>query len=1111
MSIQPSRELSCSTSAPTPALSPRERENCSPSSLLPIATPRSRISSLRQSESGDTLRYDQIQLNARCCFPLLGGEGQGEGGRSSNFSATLALALLALFVCVTPLPAAPKNQLPIISLGKDGRLAYDADERGNRVPDFSTCGYAGGDQPIPDAPIRVVVEPGSGDSTARIQRAIDCVGSLPADTNGFRGAVLLLKGRHEILGGLLITNSGVVLRGQGMGEDGTILVAAGLDRRTLIRVVGTNNRQVKSNAEWRIKDDDVPVGATSFHLTGPDGLKAGYPIRVIRPSTKEWIELLDAKDFGGGEGGGWKPGSRDLVWDRVVKSIAGDSVTLDAPITTAMETNVGGGRIETYFWPGRISNSGIENLQLESTFDPENPKDENHSWCALTMENTADAWVRQVTFQHFAGSAVALYESCKRVTVEDCSSLAPVSEDGGYRQNTFFTMGQQTLFLRCFAEHGRHGFSAGHCAAGPNAFVQCEAREALGDSGAIESWSSGTLFDNVRIDGNAITLGYRAGNNAGIGWAAANSVLWNCSASVIRCWNPPGAQNWSFGSWAGFEGDGIWRNSNGFMKPESLYAAQLAGRTGRRVQLMSRAMKESTNPTVEEAAELIAASHKPAPQLSDYITDAGKRNPIPSEPGNARRIENFSVDEYKIQNAKYKISVTNGWLVCDGKLLLGGSQELTWWRGSIHPDEAASFGPALTRFVPGRSGAGFTDDIGELADLMQERGAVALNHHYGLWYDLRRDDHERIRRMTGDVLPPFFEQPFARSGQGVAWDGLSKYDLTKFNPWYWSRLKQFADVCDERGLVLFHQNYFQHNIIEAGAHWVDCPWRTANNINNTGFPEPPPFTGDKRIFQAELFYDETNPVRRELHRNFIRQCLDNFTNSANVIQFTSDEFTGPKHFVEFWLDTIGEWESEKGRHPLVGLSATKDVQDAMLADAKRSALVDVIDFRYWWNTDKGLFAPNGGLNLSPRQFERQWKGGRPSEANIAQMTAEYRGRFQDKAVICNVGNTGWAYVCAGGSIPDLPKATDARMLAAIPQMKPWLADREKKLYALREAGKQILIYGERGAELNLSGESGDFRLNAVDLRTGKVTTGSQMVRAGGKLILPGGVVWLTKE
>jgi hypothetical protein len=723
--------------------------------------------------------------------------------------------------------------------------------------------------------------------------------------------------------------------------------------------------------------------------------------------------------------------------------------------------------------------------------------------------------VRQVTFKHFAGSAVAIYESCQRVTVEDCLSLAPVSEIGGYRRHTFFTMGQQTLFLRCFAEHGRHDFSVGHCAAGPNAFVQCEANAALDDSGAIESWSSGTLFDNVRIDGQAISLGYRAGNNAGIGWAAANSVLWNCSASVIRCWNPPGAQNWSFGSWGGFEGDGVWRNSNGFMKPESLYAAQLLERTGRRTQFMSRATKESTNPTVEEAAELIAASHSPAPQLADFIASAAKRNPIPGEPGEAKRIEDIGESSPASRVTHHPISLTNGWLVCDGKLLIGGCMELSWWRGSIRPDDAPTFGPALTRFVPGQSGPGLTDDINDLVAAMSQGGAVALDHHYGLWYDLRRDDHERVRRMTGDVIPPFFEQPFARSGRGLAWDGLSQYDLTQFNPWYWSRLKNFADAADGQGLVLFNENYFQHNIIEAGAHWVDCPWRSANNLNATGFPEPLPFAGDKRIFMAEQFYDETNPVRRSLHEKFIRQNLDNFTNNANVIQFTSAEFSGPTHFVAFWLDTIAGWENETKQRPLIALAAPKNVQDEILADAKRAAVVDVITFRYWWQTDKGLFAPDGGLNLSPRQFQRQWKGGAPSDLNLATMAAEYRGKFPAKAVIAaseqgtDFSRAGWAYVCAGGSLPILPRTTDEKLLAAIPQMQPWVADGSKKIWALRQAGKQILIFG--GGEVDLSAEPGVFRVNSVNPQTGEVKPG-ETIQAGAKVTLPeASVIWLVKE
>ena len=101
--------------------------------------------------------------------------------------------MLLLMGGALALEAAPPA---LVATGKDGKLIYDADARGNRVPDFSSCGYAGADREIPDAPVRVVVAPVPGDETDRIQRALDYVGSLPADAKGIRGAVLLLKGRH---------------------------------------------------------------------------------------------------------------------------------------------------------------------------------------------------------------------------------------------------------------------------------------------------------------------------------------------------------------------------------------------------------------------------------------------------------------------------------------------------------------------------------------------------------------------------------------------------------------------------------------------------------------------------------------------------------------------------------------------------------------------------------------------------------------------------------------------------------------------------------------------------------------------------------------------------
>jgi hypothetical protein len=531
---------------------------------------------------------------------------------------------------------------------------------------------------------------------------------------------------------------------------------------------------------------------------------------------------------------------------------------------------------------------------------------------------------------------------------------------------------------------------------------------------------------------------------------------------------------------------------------------------------MPRPREESSNPPLDKAQELAAASHRPAPQLRDYILNASQRDLIPSEPGKARSIDEFPAPDSSPVTRHSPLTITNGWLTMDGKLVIGGSAGVAWWRGNIRPEEAANFGLNVTRFVPGRIGPGFTDDLAEVAGKFTHGDRAALDHNYGLWYDRRRDDHERVRRINGDVLPPFYEQPFARSGKGTAWDGLSQYDLTKFNPWYWSRLREFAGLCEERGLVLFHQNYFQHNILEAGAHWADFPWRSANNINNTGFPEPPPYAGDKRIFQAELFYDVTHPVRRKLHEGYIRQCLDNFTNSANVIQFTSAEFTGPLHFMEFWLDTIAAWEKaaignrQLAIKPIIALSATKDVQDAILADPLRSATMDVIDFRYWWRTDKGEFAPPGGKNLAPRQFERMWKGGRPNDANLASMAAEYRAKFSTKPLICDFDTAGWAWVCAGGSMPRLPKTTDAKLLAAIPNMQPWVEVSKDGRWVLREAGKQMLICGG-SAELDLSNESGLFRVSVVNPRTGEVAPG-EIVKAGSKVNLPiTAVVWLTKE
>ncbi|MDQ7947685.1 MAG: DUF6298 domain-containing protein [Pedobacter sp.] len=991
-----------------------------------------------------------------------------------------------------------------IFFDKSGKLQYTPDEKGNRIPDFSYCGYRAGEQAIPNAPIKAVVPVREGDATLRIQAALDHVAAMPMGKDGLRGAVLLGKGTYLVSGTLNIKASGVILRGSGMGSNGTLIIADGLDRIGVVRILGQPDR-IQNQEIALVKD--APVNATQLSIADGKQFHVGDDIIIHRPSSKTWIDALQTDHFGGGITSlGWKPGQRELYWDRKITKVDGQQITIDAPITTAMEKEYGGGFISSYTWNGRISQVGIENLKIQSTYHKANPKDEYHRWNAISMENVQDAWVRQITFEHFAGSAVNIAETAKKITVEDCKSLNPISEIGGERRNTFLTTGQQTLFQRLYASQGYHDYAVGYCAAGPNAFVQCQSELPYSFSGTIDSWASGVLFDIVNVDGQALSFSNRGQDGQGAGWTAANSVFWQCSASRVDNDRPPTAQNWAFGTWAQFSGNGYWDMSNEQIQPRSLYYAQLKDRIGesvlQRTQLLPVETEASSSPPVDVAQKLTKLAYQPAQTLATFIDQAAKRNPLPTTSDLKPINQTYPAKTpSKAQNAT-ALTISNGWLVRGNKLVVGYRQEVPWWNGSARPYGLKNTKFHVTRFVPGRAGNGLTDDLDSITDEMAKGPIKILDHNYGLWYDRRRDDHERIRRMDGEVWAPFYELPFARSGQEKAWDGLSKYDLTKYNLWYWDRLKQFADLADQKGLVLIHQNYFQHNIIEAGAHYADFPWRTANNINQTGFPEPVPYAGDKRIFMAEQFYDINDPVRRKIHTAYIRQCLANFKDNSGVIQLIGAEFTGPLHFVQFWIDTIREWEKETGNHPLIGLSVTKDVQDAILADPKRAAVIDLIDIRYWhYEADGKVYAPQGGQNLAPRQHARLLKPKKSSFEEVYHAVAQYKSKYPQKAVLYNgdsYDSFPYAILMAGGSLPSLPNLSQ-EVVNLAPTLKPILSV-EKKQYALAGPTAAILYNASADAfSFDLRHSAGNYTVRTLDPKTGQVLqtikiTGGSMVK-----------------
>ena len=988
---------------------------------------------------------------------------------------------------------------------REGRLVYETDAQGNRLPDYSYCGYRNSNEMIPDAAVVVCVAPVEGDNSAQLQRAIDYVASLPAAENGLRGAVLFAKGTYLLDKPLWIRTSGVVLRGVSKQE--TVLFKRGVDRGAVIYNEGENNRQ--SGKETEIVTNYLPVNATTFEVASTEGLAVGNTVivrqqAVVAPRGRDAVITPEIRRALG-------VGNVNMAWDRTITAIDGNRITLSSPLSMSLDRSKRKSYVASYEWAGRIEECGVEHLTIVSDYDSANPIDENHAWTGISIEAARDCWVRQVDFRQLAGSAVAVHPLAARITVEDCQSSDPVSELAGSRRRTFLTMGQETLFQRCYSEHGQHDFSAGINAPGPNAFVQCDSYLSTGFSGSTGSWACGLLFDIVNINGHDLSFKSLDRTHARAGWNTVNSVAWQCTAAGIECYAPVGyGMNYANGSWATMCGNGVMTNSDEFVKPYSLFRAQLAERIGAdKAQQITRIYDRDTNatssPTIEQAVRLAKQAYEPRMTIPMWIARAPFTASV-EDNGQQAMLAQVDKAERMVDYA-----VKNGRLTGDGKLLVGGRQNVRWWNGNLEYDQLEKATDHVTRFVPDREGQGLTDRIDDVVANMKERGVLLLDHNYGLWYDRRRDDHIRVRRRDGDVWAPHYEQPFARSGEGQGWDGMSKYDLTKPNTWYWSRLKEFAEKASREGLLLFHQDYFQHNIIEAGAHWVDSPWRTPNNINNTGFAEPTNFAGDKRVFVADMFYDVSHPARRPLHRGYIRMCLEQLADYPNVVHLVSEEYTGPLHFVEFWLDCIAEWEAETGKEALIALSATKDVQDAILRDPVRSKVVDIIDIRYWHHRSDGTtYEPEGGVSMAPRQYARKIKVGTIDFASTYRAVSEYRAAYPEKAVTFFAQSYpayGWAILMAGGSCPTL-RVENERLLAAIPQMTEAVKD-ETSYRLMGEKGG--LVYLPEAASVTVALPKGSYTLHAVDMNTGATKRLVKQLKSTTPLLLNrAGLYWIEK-
>ena len=439
-------------------------------------------------------------------------------------------------------------------------------------------------------PVRITLAPTDDgtDDLARVQAAINQVSAMEPDTRGIKGAVLLEAGTYNMSSELFIRSSGVILRGQGQGPDGTIINSTNRDvrddRYEVIFVGGESDDEETDEAAddrtVRIAQAFVPVGSISIEVTSTEGYNVGDRIAIRRTPNQTWLEEdgVDTAQFG------WTISQYETTYDRTVIAIDGNTLFIDIPTVEVFEDQYGSGEVFRADVSGRITQVGIENLSVQSAFLSDT-SDEDRAFYSVNFNDIEDSWIRDATTR-VSSHGFNMQDGAVHNTIQNVAYLEPNFDRRGGRLYPFnFEGGQLNFFQRCYGDEGRHTLTSGSRALGPNVFLDCVIERSTDDDGPHQRWSTGTLFDNAR--GQLIRFQNRQTSGTGHGWAGAQQIVWNSEYDGIVVQAPTGAMNFSVGTIASpgpafFQGqpDGTFESTDRAVIPRSLYLQQLEDRLG---------------------------------------------------------------------------------------------------------------------------------------------------------------------------------------------------------------------------------------------------------------------------------------------------------------------------------------------------------------------------------------------------------------------------------------------------------------------------------------------------------------------------------------------------
>ena len=178
-------------------------------------------------------------------------------------------------------------------------------------------------------------------------------------------------------------------------------------------------------------------------------------------------------------------------------------------------------------------------------------------------------------------------------------------------------------------------------------------------------------------------------------------------------------------------------------------------------------------------------------------------------------------------------------------------------------------------------------------------------------------------------------QPWLRTGPGEALDGKPRFDLTKFDPAYFARLRERVSAANDRGIyvsvMLFegwglHHGNRRKTAASDGWAWRTHPFNPANNVNGLKIDGADEFSGKVHVLG--------NRAVNDLQAAYVRKVIDTLNDLDNVLYEVINE-GGQKDWDWWVVRTVKEYEKTKRKQHAVGLTGhgTERLPDLLASPA----------------------------------------------------------------------------------------------------------------------------------------------------------------------------------